>query len=105
LLLSYNITDRQGRQGFTLPRIFAQAWNNLPELCELARFRAWLFRSATNRGHSWLRRQLIGWVSLEWLAGSSAIAEPDVDTGAALHVTERGFAQRRGICHHWHPDA
>lgn len=46
--------------------VFWQAWTHLFELRQPERFRAWLFRAATNRARSCLRRRrIISWVSLE----------------------------------------
>lgn len=51
--------------------VFWHAWNRLYELREPERFRAWLFRAATNRARSLLRRRrIVAWVSLEGLRES-----------------------------------
>jgi RNA polymerase sigma-70 factor (ECF subfamily) len=76
---------------------FWQAWNGLPGLRDPQRFRAWLFRVATNRGRSWLRhRRLIGWVSLDWLGGEnkSTGTARDAVPGETLHAPESGFEER-----------
>jgi RNA polymerase sigma-70 factor, ECF subfamily len=78
---------------------FWLAWKGLSSLRDPALFRSWLFQVATNRGRSWLRhRRLIGWVSLDWLAGtradSSALREPGASLGEVLHAPESGFDER-----------
>ena len=78
---------------------FWQAWKALSSLRDPALFRPWLFQVATNRGRSWLRhRRLIGWVSLDWLAGTradgSTLREPGTSLGEALHAPESRFDER-----------
>lgn len=78
---------------------FWQAWKRLSTLRDPALFRPWLFQVATNRGRSWLRhRRLIGWVSLDWLAGARvdgpALREPGASVGEALSAPESGFDER-----------
>jgi RNA polymerase sigma-70 factor (ECF subfamily) len=78
---------------------FWLAWKGLSSLRDPALFRPWLFQVATNRGRSWLRHhRLIGWVSLDWLAGaradSSALREPGASLGEALHAPESRFDER-----------
>jgi RNA polymerase sigma-70 factor (ECF subfamily) len=78
---------------------FWLAWKGLSNLRDPALFRPWLFQVATNRSRSWLRhRRLIGWVSLDWLAGARADGpaqrEPGAILGEALHAPESGFDER-----------
>lgn len=83
--------------------VFWHAWNRLFELREPERFRAWLFRAATNRARSWLRRRrIVSWVSLERLHGPKEDATPGQYPGryqspareAGLAAAESGFEER-----------
>ena len=78
--------------------VFTQAWKKLADLREPAHLRAWLFRVATNRAHSWLRRRrIVHWVSLDRWREPQV---PDTPTGerpiepAALQAPESGFEER-----------
>ena len=78
---------------------FWLAWKGLANLRDPALFRPWLFQVATNRGRSWLRhRRIVGWVSLDWLAGARAdgpaLREPGASVGEALRAPESGFDER-----------
>ncbi len=98
LYLAHLVGDDEQARDLTQDT-FWQAWNGLAKLREPQLFRAWLFRVATNRGRSWLRhRRLIGWVSLDWLGGSSeekaARQARAAVPGEALHAPESGFEER-----------
>lgn len=77
--------------------VFWHAWSRLYELRDPERFRAWLFRAATNRARSWLRRRrIVGWVSLERLhsatsAGQGAESERPLPGESAPPSAESGF--------------
>ena len=80
--------------------VFWHAWNRLYELREPERFRAWLFRAATNRARSWLRRRrIVSWVSLEQLRGPRETApqggqQRPVTYEQVLPSAESGFEER-----------
>ena len=98
LYLAHLIGDEEQARDLTQDT-FYQAWKGLPKLRDPLFFRPWLFRVATNRGHSWLRHhRLIGWVSLDWLNGSSeessARWESISSGGEALRAPESGFEER-----------
>jgi RNA polymerase sigma-70 factor (ECF subfamily) len=98
LYLAHLIGDEEQARDLTQDT-FYQAWKGLPKLRDPFFFRAWLFRVATNRGHSWLRHhRLIGWVSLDWLNGSSEDSQSRWENasiaGEVLHAPESGFEER-----------
>ncbi len=97
LYLAHLIGDEEQARDLTQDT-FWQAWNGLPSLRAPIHFRAWLFRVATNRGRSWLRRRrIIGWVSLDWISSKSDEDNPRRESaalGAALHAPESGFEER-----------
>jgi RNA polymerase sigma-70 factor (ECF subfamily) len=98
--LTHLIGDEEQARDLTQDT-FWKAWNALSGLRDPALFRPWLFRVATNRGRSWLRkRRLIGWVSLDRLAGARAddpaLHAPGASPGEALHAPESGFDERLG---------
>lgn len=79
--------------------VFWHAWNRLFELREPERFRAWLFRAATNRARSWLRRRrIVSWVSLERLHGPKEEVAPGGYQSPAreegLPTAESSFEER-----------
>ncbi len=89
--------DEQARD--LAQEVFWHAWNQLYELREPERFRAWLFRAATNRARSWLRRRrIISWISLDRLHLPRDHAPPDSPEGTvnrerALPTAERSFEE------------
>lgn len=95
------IGDDQHAQDLT-QEVFWTAWNRLLELREPARFKAWLFRVATNRARSWLRqRHLTSWLSLDWLTshaeGSGQEAERAAGNVSPRALTgDGGFEERLG---------
>jgi RNA polymerase sigma-70 factor (ECF subfamily) len=98
LYLAHLIGDEEQARDLTQDT-FYQAWKGLPKLRDPLFFRAWLFRVATNRGHSWLRHhRLIGWVSLDWLSGSSEDSKGRWESasigGEVMHAPESGFEER-----------
>jgi len=97
LYLAHLIGDEEQARDLTQDT-FWQAWNGLPRLHNPSHFRTWLFRVATNRGRSWLRRRrLIGWVSFDWLSGKSDEDNSwreSATLGDALRAPESGFEER-----------
>ena len=72
--------DEQARD--LTQEVFVQAWRKLPELRQPEHLRTWLFRVATNRAHSSLRRRrIVRWVSLD--------AHRDSPSGERAAITMR----------------
>jgi len=73
---------------------FMRVWKNLPGLVDELRFKAWLYRIATNLAHSHMRRErLVRW--LPWHEQSSRdvlpsawIEGPEMQTGEAEYVRQ-----------------
>lgn len=79
--------------------VFWRAWNHLFELRQPEHFRAWLFRAATNRARSYLRRRrIVSWVSLEPLRHPAEEPPPGgyqrTASAESLPSVESGFEER-----------
>lgn len=88
--------DEQARD--LTQEVFVQAWRKLPELRHPEHLRAWLYRVASNRAHSWLRRRrIVRWVSLDAHrdppSGEHQAALPR-SGGMPLLSDESGFEER-----------